>query len=145
MRGSNVRSTTRNWARIAMKLGLLATDPHVWADVNERLSSRMEDMTDSLKDRYDEGLGRLRDRYDEGLGRLKDARDALQGNNRWVGPTVGLLGGVALGAGIALLFAPQSGEETRAAIQDAAVDMKERVRDRVSSMSTSPIRSSAAS
>jgi gas vesicle protein len=133
MRGHGLRNGTRNWARIAMKLGLLATDPRVWEDVSERLSARMEDMSDAVKDRYDEGVSRL-----------KDAHAALHGRNHWVAPTVGFIGGAALGAGVALLFAPRSGEETREALQDAAMDMKERVKERVSNMSA-PIRSSAAS
>jgi gas vesicle protein len=136
MRGRDLRNSTRSWARIAMKLGLLATDPRVWADVNERLSARMEDMGDAVKERYDEGVERL-----------KDAHAALHGRNHWVAPTIGFLGGAALGAGVALLFAPRSGEETREALQDAAMDMKERVKDKVSSMTgtSSSIRSSAAS
>ena len=85
MRRHDLRSGTKQWARIAMKLGLLATDPRVWADVNERLSARMEDMSDAMKERYDEGVERL-----------KDANEALHGRNHWVGPTVSFLGGIAL-------------------------------------------------
>jgi len=38
----------------------------------------------------------------------------------------GLFIGALVGAGIALLMAPQSGEETRAQIRDASVDLKDR-------------------
>lgn len=44
---------------------------------------------------------------------------------------IGLLSGAALGASIALLFAPQSGKETRDKIKDVASDMKDKLADLV--------------
>lgn len=44
---------------------------------------------------------------------------------------VGLLSGAALGAGLALLFAPQSGKETREKIKDVAADVKDKISDLV--------------
>ncbi len=38
----------------------------------------------------------------------------------------GLVIGALVGAGIALLMAPQSGEETRAQIRDASIELKDR-------------------
>lgn len=44
---------------------------------------------------------------------------------------IGLLSGAALGAGLALLFAPQSGKETREKIKDVAADVKDKISDLV--------------
>jgi gas vesicle protein len=44
---------------------------------------------------------------------------------------VGFLSGAALGAGLALLFAPQSGKETREKIKDVASDVKDKISDLV--------------
>ena len=41
----------------------------------------------------------------------------------------GLVIGALVGAGIALLMAPQSGEETRAQIRDASVELKDRANE----------------
>lgn len=42
---------------------------------------------------------------------------------------IGFLSGAAIGAGLALLFAPQSGKETRAKIADVASDAKDKITD----------------
>jgi gas vesicle protein len=42
---------------------------------------------------------------------------------------IGLLSGAAIGAGLALLFAPQSGKETRDKIKDVAEDVKDKISD----------------
>jgi len=44
---------------------------------------------------------------------------------------IGFLSGAAIGAGIALLFAPQSGKETREKIKDVAEDVKDKISDLV--------------
>lgn len=44
---------------------------------------------------------------------------------------IGFLSGAAIGAGIALLFAPQSGKETRDKIKDVADDVKDKISDLV--------------
>ncbi len=44
---------------------------------------------------------------------------------------IGFLSGAAIGAGIALLFAPQSGKETRDKIKDVAEDVKDKISDLV--------------
>ena len=46
-----------------------------------------------------------------------------------------IVGGVA-GAIVALLFAPQSGEETRALIKDKAIELSERASERFEEVST---------
>lgn len=46
-----------------------------------------------------------------------------------VGFGIGLLAGAAIGGVVALLFAPQSGEETRAMIKGKAEHLKERAQE----------------
>ena len=43
----------------------------------------------------------------------------------------GLIVGGLIGAGVALLFAPQSGEETRAQIRDASIELKDRANETI--------------
>lgn len=130
MRTTKIRNTATQWARLAMKLGLLVTDPKTWADANQQLSERAEDVGDALKEKYDEAADRLH-----------HAGRALRGEKSWVAPAVGFLGGIAVGAGLGVLFAPVSGEETRTALRNAAVD----VRNKVSNISDPGFRSQAVS
>lgn len=44
---------------------------------------------------------------------------------------IGFLSGAAIGAGLALLFAPQSGKETREKIKDVAEEVKDKISDLV--------------
>ena len=46
-----------------------------------------------------------------------------------IGLGIGLLAGAAIGGAIALLFAPQSGEETRAMIKEKAERVKEKAQE----------------
>jgi gas vesicle protein len=112
------QKTAKQWARTAMKLGLLLTDAKLWADVNDQLTDQASDVRN-----------KVRDTYDEATSRLQDASDALQGRNHWIAPTAAFVGGIALGAGLGMLFAPTSGEEARAALYDRASDLRGKVRD----------------
>jgi gas vesicle protein len=124
-------NTARQWARVAMRVGLMFTDPSVWSDASEKVSSHMDDVHDALNDRY----GKVRQQ-------LKDTRDELLGNDSsWVGPVASFVGGAIVGAGVAILLAPASGEDTRAAIRTAATN----VTRKASSAVETPLRSRAAS
>jgi gas vesicle protein len=111
------KNAATKWARLALKFGLALTDAKLWADVRDRLQDSAEDARDEI-----------RRRYDEGADRLQEANRALHGRNHWVAPTLNFLGGVGLGVGLGILFAPVSGEEARTALRDKVVDIKERVR-----------------
>jgi gas vesicle protein len=120
-RRSTMRTFTRQnaatkWARFALKCGLALTDAKMWADVRDRLQDGAETARDEVKRKYEEGADRL-----------QDANRALQGRNHWVAPTLSFLGGIGLGAGLGILFAPVSGEEARTVLRDRVVDIKEKV------------------
>ena len=116
------RSALKNWARIALKVGLLLTDAKLWASINDQVGEHVGDAHDLLKKRYEDTTERL-----------QDARDALRGRSHWVGPAASFVGGVGLGLGIGMLFAPARGEETRGAIRDKAIDITHRVSDMAAS------------
>jgi gas vesicle protein len=116
MRAFKPQNTVTKWARLALKCGLLLTDTKLWASVSERLRERADDMGDDL-----------REQYEEKAERLHEAREALQGRQHWVAPTINFLGGLGLGIGLGLLFAPVSGEEARTALRDKVVDMTNKV------------------
>ena len=53
------------------------------------------------------------------------------GNNQWGSFAIGFLVGAVIGGGIALLYAPKSGEETREIIRDKSGDLYEVVKRKV--------------
>ena len=112
------RTTAKQWARLALKAALFLTDAKLWSALNEQLQDRAEDVGD-----------RVKRTYEDTADRLQDAGDALRGRTNWVVPVTSFLGGVGVGIGLGVLFAPVSGEEARAAIRDRATDVRNRVGD----------------
>src|ERR1700685_3647132 len=112
------RSTAKRWARLAMKFGLVLSDPKLWSALNDQLKDRADDMSDVIKDKY----GVARDQYQNTTDPLSDAdaAPARRDDSQWIGPTLGFVGGIAVGVGLGILFAPVSGEEVRGAIRDKA-------------------------
>ena len=113
MRGLNRQ--TQKWARFALKCGLLLTDAKLWESVRERLRDRVDDIGEEVKRRYDE------------TERLHRAHNTLDGHTNWVTPAASFIGGIGVGVGLGLLLAPASGEETRSALRDKVVNLKNRV------------------
>lgn len=118
MRAFEGRRATKQWARLAMKLGLLLTDAKLWSLMSQKLQDRAEDVGDVV-----------RDRYEDAAERLHDVRSSLRGETHWVAPTLSFLGGIGVGVGIGMLMAPMSGEEARAVIRDKAADVSNKVND----------------
>jgi gas vesicle protein len=118
---------------MAVKLGLLLTDPKVRTAIGDQLKDRVDDVTDAISGRYEETVDRI-----------EAARDALRGRSEWPSRAVSMLVGIGIGAGIGILLAPASGEETRRAIRRKAADVKDKVTDSATSMA-SQVRSSVAS
>jgi YtxH-like protein len=116
MRNFRMRRTAQDWARMALEVGLLLTAPKVRAEVADHAKQRFDDLKDNVNEKYDEAVERL-----------VAARSALQGRSQWPWRTLSFVAGVGVGAGVGLLFAPVSGKETREAIRDKAVDVKDRI------------------
>ena len=118
MRALGRESKAKQWLRFAMKCGLLVTDPKMWDAVNEQLKERSDDVKDVVKQKYEDTTDRLR-----------EARNALQGRSDWLASSASFLGGVGLGVGLGILFAPVSGEQARAALRDKAAGVGHKVSD----------------
>ena len=110
------RSSAKQWARLAMKVGLLLTDIKLWSALNDQLKERAGDVRDVF-----------RDKYEDTADRIQSASSALRGESNWVSPGASFVGGVGVGIAVGMLFAPGSGEEIRAAIRDKARDVGSRV------------------
>ena len=130
MRTNAYKDRILDWSRLAIKLGLLLTDPKVREDIQDGVKTRVSRATDTLSDTYDEASDRL-----------SAAGAALQGRDYWPSRVAGFLLGVGVGAGLGLLLAPAPGSETRDAIRDKAVDIKDRVVQSASSATAQARRS----
>lgn len=91
--------------------------------VGRRVRSHVGDLRDSASDRIDAVVDRI--------GRVSDR---LSGRRDYVTPIGSFLIGMGIGAGLGMLFAPASGEETRGKIRDQAVDLKDRVSQRAANI-----------
>jgi gas vesicle protein len=124
------RNTAKQWARLAMKFGLVLSDPKLWSTLNDQLKERANDVSDVVNDKYD----MMREKYEDAADRLSDASSALRGDSHWLAPTLSFIGGIGVGVGLGILFAPASGEEVRGAIRDKAFDVKNNVKKKVNEM-----------
>lgn len=124
MRNSAYKNRLMDWSRFAVKLGLILTDPKVRADIHDGVKTRVDHVADTITSKYEEAADRL-----------EAAGSALQGRDYWPSRTVGFLLGVGVGAGLGLLLAPATGIETREAIRDKAVEIKDKVAQSAATMS----------
>ncbi len=124
------RNTAKQWARFAMKFGLVLSDPKLWSSLKDQLRDRTDDVSDVMKDNYEA----MRDKYEDASDRFSNASSALRGESNWVAPTLSFIGGIGVGVGLGILFAPCSGEEMRDVIRDKAVDVTNDVKNKVSNM-----------
>ena len=91
--------------------------------VGRRVRSHVGDLRDSASDKIDDVVDRI--------GRVSDR---LSGRRDYVTPIGSFLIGMGVGAGLGMLFAPASGEETRSKIMDQAADLKDRVSQRTANI-----------
>jgi hypothetical protein len=113
------RNNGKQWARFAMKCGLLLTDAKLWSMINDKVRERAGDLGDLVRDKY----GDVQDKYDVATNRLDNARGALRGETDWVTPVASFLGGIGVGVAVGMLVAPVSGEEARAAVSSKVSEM----------------------
>jgi hypothetical protein len=134
MRNGGTKNRAKDWVRLGAKLSLLFTDPRVRNAIGDRLKDRVDNLTDTIAGKYDDAAHHV-----------EAAAAAFQGRRNSPSRVAGFLLGVGIGAGLGIFFAPASGAETRDAVRNKAVDMKnrafesaaaatERIRQSVSSM-----------
>jgi len=139
--GNFNKNSTKDWVRLAARLGLLFTDPKVRSVVGEHVSAvgnrvkdHVSDLTDSVSDRYGDVSESVSSKYEDAVDRLEDAADALRGKSNWPSHAAGFLLGVGVGAGLGILLAPAAGSETRDNVRDKAAEVTSRIRNSVTSM-----------
>lgn len=127
MRSSINNYKRKDWARAALKLGLVLTAPKVWNAISDQLNNHVDDVSSRLSRGFDDVSDTAGRTYDKAVDRLSAASDALQGRNSWAAPLTGLVIGIGVGAGLGILLAPAPGSETREALRDRAVQAKNKV------------------
>jgi hypothetical protein len=116
MRNSRTWNRVRDWVRLGAKVSLLCTDAKVRSRIGDELKDRMDDLGDNLSSKYEDAVDRV-----------EAAAAALQGKSFWPSRAGSFVLGIGLGAGLGILLAPAAGAETREAVRDKAVDVKNRV------------------
>ena len=127
----NAARDAKDWAKLALKFGLVLTAPKVWKAISDQLSDQLNDRVEDLSERLSRGLEEVSEtatrKFGDAGDRLSGASDALRGRRPWAGPLTGLLVGIGIGAGLGMLLAPASGGETREALRDKAAQTKKQV------------------
>jgi len=94
--------------RLLLNAGIILTAPEGREKLRDGLSDRLDDLSD-----------RASKTYEEAKERLDRATRAVRGErSSGVENLIGFLAGVGVGVGLGILFAPASGEETRAVLGD---------------------------
>ena len=127
MQNSVKNYTTKDWVRLAAKLSLLFTEPKIRKVVGDRIKDGVDDISDTVSSKYQDVSDTVADKYEDAIERLEAAKAALQGKSYWPSRVTGFLLGVGVGAGLGILLAPASGAETRDAVRNKAIDMKDKI------------------
>jgi gas vesicle protein len=133
MRNIRTKDGWKDWTRLALKLGLILTDSKVRGAINDEVMDQVSGVKDKISDKYGDLNDTVTSKYQHAADRLEAASDALQGRTAWGGRALGFLAGIGVGAGLGLLLAPASGVETRRAVRDKVVDIKDSVFDSAAS------------
>jgi gas vesicle protein len=121
------KKKVQNWARGAVKLGLLLTDPKVRATISDTFRDSFGEVSENLSDRYSEVSERVSNKYDDVMDRLESVTGRFQHRNPWPSRIGGFLMGAGVGVAVGILFAPAPGSETRDTVSSKVSDMKEKV------------------
>jgi gas vesicle protein len=119
-----IRKTATNWLRFALKCGLLVTDAKIWSAVNDMLDERASAVRDSVKQQDEELREKIR------------THDVIRSRGRGLAHAAAFVGGVGMGVGLGILFAPVSGEQAREIIRDKAADLTSDVKKKVSDIAS---------
>jgi gas vesicle protein len=138
------RRKVQNWARGAVKLGLLLTDPKVRNAITDTFRDSFSDVSDTLSDKYSDVSKQVSHKYEDVMDRLDSVAENFRHPNPWPARVGGFLMGVGVGVGLGILFAPAPGSETRETVTDRVNEMKDRVVQSANT-ATSKIRSSVTS
>ena len=130
----NTSTSTKDWIRLAAKIGLLFTEPKVRAAIGDQIKESVGNMSDTVSSKYSDISDNVAEKYEDAADRLEAAADALQGKSDWPSHLAGFLLGVGVGAGLGILLAPASGSETRESVRDHAANVTNRIRRSVTSM-----------
>jgi hypothetical protein len=123
----NAVRDAKDWAKLALKFGLVLAAPKVWRAISDQLNDRVEDLSDRLSRGFEEVSETTTRKFGDAGDRLSGASDALRGRRSWAGPLTGLAVGIAIGTGLGVLLAPASGGETREALRDKAAQTRKQV------------------
>jgi gas vesicle protein len=134
MRDFGSRTTTKDWIRLAAKIGVLFTEPKVRAAIGDQIKESVGNMSDTVSSKYSDISETVAGKYEDAADRLEAAAEALQGKSDWPLHLAGFLLGVGVGAGLGILLAPASGSEIRESLRDRAADVTNRIRRSVTSM-----------
>ena len=96
------------------------------------VADRLGDQVDDLRDRLGDLRDRASDKYDVAADRVVRAAKVLRGDDKASGAwnIVRFALGLGVGIGVALLFAPAKGDDTRAALANKARELGDNVRQR---------------
>jgi gas vesicle protein len=135
MRNFGAKTSTKDWIRLAARLGLLFTEPKVRAAIGDQIRESVNDVSDRVTSKYNDVSDSVTSKYEDAVDRLQSAADTIQGNNnQWPSRIGGFLLGVGIGAGLGILLAPASGSETRESVREKAADVTSRIRRKVTNM-----------
>jgi gas vesicle protein len=90
-------------------------------------SGKREKPADNLKDRVADWRDTAKNQYENAMNRLERIAYAARGKEPWTSKAAPFLVGLGVGVGVAMLFAPASGEETRHTIVAQAGNVRDRV------------------
>ncbi len=103
------------------------------SDITDKLSSKAKDVAQRARKEAKDVADRARHEAKQAMKSSKqqdyDFMDEDEGDFNFGSMLMGMLVGAALGAGTALLTAPQAGERTRHMIEDKATQLKDQAKD----------------
>ena len=88
----NAAKDAKDWAKLALKFGLVLTAPKVWRAIRDQLNDRVEDLSDRLSRGLEDVSDTATRKFGDASDRLSGASDALRGRRPWAGPVTGLVG-----------------------------------------------------